>query len=366
MSKVPYLDLEKIHRPLQNKLDVAYQSVIKTQRFIGGSADERFEREFASYCGTEVCVGVGNGLDALRLILLAYEIGPGDEVIVPANTFIATVLAITYVGATPVFVDADIDTYNINVNKIEEKITHKTKAIIVVHLYGRIVDVSVVREIAKKHNLKLIEDAAQAHGARLKGKIAGSLGDVAAFSFYPGKNLGALGDAGAVVTNDIDLASKVRALSNYGSYKKYNHVYKGCNSRLDEFQAEFLLVKLPFLESWNEERRIIAEKYNKRITNSKVRLPLLPEDRKEHVFHIYPILVENRKEFIEYVSQNDIMTNVHYPIPIMEQKGYKEYHGTIDQYPVTAKICAQEVSLPLYPGMTNEQVDWVITCVNQY
>jgi len=300
------------------------------------------------------------------LILEAYGIGRGDEVIVPANTFIATVLAVTYVGAKPVFVDADLETYNIDVKRIEEKITDKTKAIVVVHLYGRIVNMEAVCQLAQKYSLKVIEDAAQAHGAMINHKKAGSLGDAAAFSFYPGKNLGALGDAGAVVTNDSELAKRVRAIGNYGSYEKYNHVYKGCNSRLDELQAAFLSVKLDYLDSWNQERRCIAERYTKEIRNSKVKLPILPQDRKEHVFHIYPVLVEDREAFVRFLQLHGVATNVHYPVPIVEQDAYRECRGQIEQYPVTERICAQEVSIPLFPGMTEEQMEWVITCVNRY
>lgn len=366
MMQIPYLDLKRIHQKIQGELDEAYRQVIERQWFIGGKADEQFEQEFASYCGAKECVGTGNGLDAIRLILLAYGIGKGDEVIVPANTFIATVLAITYVGATPVFVDADENTYTINPQKVEEKITDRTKAIIVVHLYGRAVEIEPFRELADKYSLKLIEDAAQAHGAAVNGKRTGSMGDAAAFSFYPGKNLGALGDAGAVVTNDKEVADRVRAFGNYGSYEKYNHVYKGCNSRLDELQAAFLSVKLKYLDKWNEERRRIAEAYEKEIYNVKVVLPKMPKDIKEHVFHIYPVLVEERTEFIKYLQEQGIATNVHYPIPITEQKAYGEFRGQIEDYPVTKKICEQEVSLPLYPGMTEEEIEWVISCVNQF
>lgn len=366
MLQVPYLDLEVLHKPIQNELDKAYHEVIERQWFIDGEADKQFERAFATYCGTDYCVGTGNGLDAIRLILLAYGIGAGDEVIVPANTFIATVLAITHVGATPVFVDADPDTYLINIAKIEEKITAKTKAIIVVHLYGRVVDMEPIDELAERYSLKVIEDAAQAHGGMYHGKRVGKLGDAAAFSFYPGKNLGALGDGGAVVTDDGELAAKVRAYGNYGSYEKYNHVYQGCNSRLDELQAAFLMVKLLYLNEWNEERRSVAGIYADRIKNSKIRLPQMPLDRTEHVFHIYPIMVENRHEFIEYLRENGIGTNIHYPIPIMKQKAYELYGENASTYPVTCNICAKEVSIPLYPGLTEDQVEWIVTCINQY
>lgn len=363
---IPYLDLKNIHNEIQEELDEAYRQVMNRQWFIGGTADKQFETAFASYCGVNQCVGCGNGLDAIRLILLAYGIGQGDEVIVPANTFIATVLAVTYVGATPVFVDADKETYNIDMDQIEDKITKKTKAIIVVHLYGRAADVTRIRTLAGKYDLKIIEDAAQAHGAEINGIKAGSLGDAAAFSFYPGKNLGALGDAGAVVTNDKEIAERVRAYGNYGSYSKYNHIFQGCNSRLDEIQAAFLLVKLRYLDKWNHERRRIAEIYQEKIKNKKIILPILPENIKEHVFHIYPILVDDREDFINYMKEKEIMVNVHYPIPIMEQKAYEQYNGNMNLYPVTKMICSREVSLPLYPGMTLEMIDWLVQCINRY
>lgn len=364
--EVPYLDLGKMHSEIQKELDAAYREVTERQWYIGGAADRKFEQEFAAYCGVKECVGTGNGLDAIRLILLAYGIGEGDEVIVPANTFIATVLAVTYVGAIPVFVDADMETYNIDIHKIEEKITDKTKAIIVVHLYGRAVDVVSVRKIAEKYSLRIIEDAAQAHGAEVDGRKTGSLGDAAAFSFYPGKNLGALGDAGAVVTNDREIAERVRAYGNYGSYEKYNHVYQGCNSRLDEYQAAFLSVKLKYLEKWNDERRRIARIYNTQIHNEKIMLPKLPQNIRQHVFHIYPILVAERDRFVEGLRGEKIAVNIHYPTPIMEQEAYRQYQGQIVNYPVTQKLCAQEVSLPLYPGMTEKQIQKVVDCVNNF
>lgn len=366
MVQVPYLDLGIIHKPIRTQFDEAYRKVMERQWFIGGVADKQFEQEFATYCGVKECIGVGNGLDAIRLILLAYGIGKGDEVIVPANTFIATVLAVTEVGATPVFVDADYDTYNIDIDGIEEKITDRTKAIIAVHLYGRIVEMDRICDIAKRHSLKVIEDAAQSHGACYKGKKAGNWGDAAAFSFYPGKNLGALGDAGAVVTNDSVLAEKVRAIGSYGSYEKYRHVYKGCNSRLDELQAAFLSVKLNYLDEWNKERQEIAGRYANEIKNTQIILPMLSDDTENNVYHIYPVLVENRDAFIEYLREKGIAAMVHYPIPIMSQKAYAEYAGQIDKYPVTKRICEQEVSLPLYPGMTEEQIKWVLECSNNF
>ena len=366
MHEIPYLNLRGIHDNIKEELDQAYREVMDREWFIGGEADRRFEQEFAAYCGAKACVGTGNGLDAIRLILLAYGIGEGDEVIVPANTFIATVLAITYVGAKPVFVDADANTYTMDLTRGEEKITARTKAIVVVHLYGRAVDVAPIRDLVKQHDIKIIEDAAQAHGAAVHGLKVGKIGDAAAFSFYPGKNLGALGDAGAVVTDDVELARKVRAYGNYGSYQKYCHVYKGCNSRLDELQAAFLSVKLPHLDAWNEERRRIAGIYGRQITNEKVVLPQIPVDEKEHVFHIYPVLVKEREAFVEHLKEHGIATNIHYPTPIMEQEAYQEFHGQMPQYPVTKRICAEEVSLPLYPGMTEEEIQCVVEAVNRF
>lgn len=364
--KVPYLDISTIHDPLREELQHAFEEVLDREWFIRGEYGDKFEEAYAKYCGTNYCVGVGNGLEAIRLILLALEIGPGDEVIVPANTFIATVLAITQVGAIPVFVDADMESYNIDTSKIEEAITEKTKAIIAVHLYGRLADMESVCNIAHKYNLKVIEDSAQAHGAEKDDKRAGNFGDAAAFSFYPGKNLGCLGDGGAVVTNDANLADKVRALGNYGSEEKYNHLYKGCNSRLDEIQAALLLKKLPYLNGWNEERRKIAHQYISQINNSKIRLPMFSEGEKSHVFHIFPVMVDNREKFIDFLKGREIQTNIHYPKAIMEQQAYLEYASRAQDYPITQYICHSEVSLPLYPGMSQDMIQWVIDSVNMY
>ena len=364
MIKVPYLDLKRIHQPIMQELDEAYHQVMQQSWFIGGEADSRFEQEFADYCNANACVGTGNGLDAIRLILMAYEIGAGDEVIVPAHTFIATVLAVTDIGAVPVFVDIDPDTYTIDVHKIEEKITDKTKAILAVHLYGKCADMNAICSLAQKYSLKVFEDAAQAHGAEINGKRTGTLGDAAAFSFYPGKNLGALGDAGAVVTNDMEAAKKIRAYGNYGCLKKYEHLYQGCNSRLDELQAAFLSVKLHYLDEWNGERRSIAERYTKEICNPKVKCPKLPKHMKEHVYHIYPVLVEKREEFIQYLYQHGIGTNIHYPVQILKQGAYMQYQNQAKSYQVTNTVCEQEVSIPLYPNMEEEQIAAVIEAVN--
>lgn len=357
--------MKRIHEPIREKLNKVYDDTFNNQWFIQGNHNRIFEEEFAAYCGVENCVGVGNGLDAIRLILQGLNIGKGDEVIVPANTFIATVLAITYVGATPVFVDADERTYNIDLTKIEEKITDKTKAIIVVHLYGNVVDVDKLAEIKAKYQIAVIEDAVQAHGGELRGRKVGALGDAAAFSFYPGKNLGALGDAGAVVTADKELADKVRAIANYGSKDKYVHLYKGCNSRLDELQAGFLSVKLKYLDIWNDERRRMAIRYNAEIKNKSLKLPVWNKD-KSHVFHIYPILCSNREKLIAYLNEKGIEVNIHYPTPIYMQRAYMEFKNREGQYPVTEMICSQEVSIPLYPGLTKEEQDYIISSLNEF
>lgn len=360
---IKYTDFERIHKPLENELAQCYKEVFDSQWFILGKKLEQFEKEYAEYCGTDYCVGVGNGLDALRLILLACGIGEGDEVLVPSNTFIATVLAISYVGAVPVFVEPDINTLLINPDLIEEKITPKTKAVMVVHLYGRIAEMERIMEIAEKYKLEVFEDCAQAHGVSRNGIKAGAWGRAGAFSFYPGKNLGALGDAGAVTTNDSELAGKVRALGNYGSRIKYKHEYKGVNSRLDEFQAAFLSVKLKYLDKWTEERKAIADKYYKGINNKKVILPLYT---KENVYHIFPVLSDNRDELQKYLEEKGIHSLIHYPIAIHLQEAYKDMNLGKGAYPLAEKICDTELSLPLYPGMTDEEIQYVIDTINKY
>ena len=363
--KIPYLDLGRMHEPIREELDRVYHDVMSRQWFVQGTYCEQFEKEFSDYCGVSHCIGVGNGLDAIRLILQGMDIGTGDEVIVPAHTFIATVLAVTYVGATPVFVDADESTYNIDLSKIEEKITSRTKAIIAVHLYGHVVDMNPLWDLRKKYGIRLIEDAAQGHGGMFRDRKVGALGDAAAFSFYPGKNLGALGDGGAVVTDDDVLAERIRALSNYGSLHKYVHLYKGCNSRLDEIQAAFLHVKLPYLEVWNNERRKIAARYSGEIRNEKLKLPAWNYG-KDHVFHIYPVLCEAREDLTAYLEQHGIAVNIHYPTPICRQQAYMEMKKEADKYPVTERICANEVSIPLYPGLSEEEQDYIIQILNDF
>lgn len=361
--EIPYTDFEKMHSPIRKELDDAYKRVMDSEWFIGGKEDEAFEKEFADWCGSKYAVGVGNGLDALRLILQAYDIGEGDEVLVPSNTFIATVLAISYVGAKPVFVEPDIDTLLITPEEAEKKITSNTKAIMVVHLYGRLADMDGFVELAKQNSLLLFEDTAQAHGAMHNGKKAGTFGTAGAFSFYPGKNLGALGDAGAVVTDNKELADKVRALGNYGSTRKYKHDYVGVNSRLDEFQAAFLRVKLKQLDVWTDERKKIADLYYRGIKNSKI---ILPKYSEENVYHIFPILSEKRDELQNYLEDKGIHTLIHYPIPIHLQGAYSDLGFKEGDYPIAERIADQELSIPLYPGMDNEDIEYVIDALNKF
>lgn len=367
MEKISYLDLKRVHEPMRSEIENVISNVLDESWYIQGSYCEQFEKAFAEYCGSKYCIGVGNGLDAIRLILEAYGIGKGDEVIIPANTFIATALAVSYVGATPVFVDADLETYNINEEYIVEKITERTKAIIVVHLYGRMVDLHNIRKIATDNKLRLIEDAAQAHGACKDGKRVGSLADAAAFSFYPGKNLGALGDGGAVTTDDEEVAKKIRAISSYGSHVKYEHIYKGYNSRLDEIQAAVLLKKMKYLDLWNHERQAVAARFCKEIRNEKIVLPMYNDNKKsENVWHVFPILVKNRDDFTLYLNEKGIGYNIHYPKPIVVQGAYLDMAISANEFPVTKRICAEEVSLPLYPGLTEKEIDYIIEVVNSY
>ena len=361
--KVPFVSFLPMERELDKELRNAFDRVFARSWYIEGVEDKAFEKAFAEYCGTKYCVGVGNGLDALMLALKALGIGDGDEVIVPSNTYIATALAVTYVGATPVFVEPFISTFNINPALIEEKITEKTKAIMPVHLYGQPCDMDPIMAIAKKYDLKVVEDCAQAHGAIYKGQRVGTFGDAAGFSFYPGKNLGALGDAGAVVTNNKDLADKIRALGNYGSDYKYHHIYKGNNSRLDEFQAAFLSVKLAYLDKMNSDRRRIASRYLNEITNPEVVLPTVV-DSMVPVWHIFGLRCKNRTAFEKHLNDKGIGTNKHYPIPIHMQDCYKDLGYKKGDFPVAEKISMTELSIPMYYGMTDDEIGYVIDAIN--
>lgn len=362
---IPFVSFLPLEKELNDDLRRAFERVFSRSWYISGKEDQAFEKAFAEYCGIQHCVGVGNGLDALVLALKALDIGIGDEVIVPSNTYIATALAVTYVGATPVFVEPDIQTFNINPKLIEGVITKRTKAIMPVHLYGQACEMDSIMVIARNNNLKVIEDCAQAHGATYKGQKVGTFGDAAGFSFYPGKNLGALGDAGAVVTNNEDLAEKVRALGNYGSDYKYHHIYKGNNSRLDELQAAFLSAKLPHLERMNEERRRIAQLYSEGIKNPKVITPSVIPDCVP-VWHIYGIRCAERDELERFLSDKGIKTNKHYPIPIHLQECYKDLCFERSAFPIAEEISRTELSLPLYYGMSKEQLMYVIQSVNQF
>lgn len=363
--KIPFVSFKPMERELDQELRDAFNRVYERSWYIEGEEDEYFEKTFAKYCGSKYCVGTGNGLDALMLALKALGIKEGDEVIVPSNTYIATALAVTYVGATPIFVEPDIRTFNIDSTKIEEKVTNKTKAIIPVHLYGQPCDMDAIMTIAKKYNLFVVEDCAQAHGATYKGKRIGSFGDASGFSFYPGKNLGALGDAGAVITNDKKLADKVRALGNYGSDFKYHHIYKGNNSRMDELQAAFLSAKLPHLDKMNQERRKIASRYLNEIHNNEIILPYVTENV-EPVWHIFAIRCERRDELQEYLNENGIGTNKHYPIPMHLQECYKDLGIKKGNLPIAEEISETELSLPMYYGMTDDEISFVIEIINGF
>ena len=363
--KVPFVSFLPLEQELNGELHAAFERVLKNSWYIDGKEDKAFEEAFAAFCDSKYCVGVGNGLDALMLALRAFEIGEGDEVIVPSNTYIATALAVTYVGATPIFVEPDINTYNINPALIEEKITDKTKAIMPVHLYGQPCDMDPIMEIAKKHNLKVIEDCAQAHGATYKGRVIGSFGDAAGFSFYPGKNLGALGDAGATVTNCKEVADKVRALGNYGSDYKYHHVYKGVNSRLDEMQAAFLSAKLPLMNKVNDNRRETANKYLAGIKNDKITLPFVPETANP-VWHIFAVRTDKRDELAAYLEEKGIGTGKHYPIPMHLQDCYKDLGFKEGDFPIAEQISSTQLSLPMFYKMTDEQINCVIDALNAF
>ena len=363
--KVPFVSFLPLERELDGDLRGAFDRVYRRSWYIEGEEDTAFENNFAAYCGVQYCVGVGNGLDALMLALKALGVGEGDEVIVPSNTYIATALAVTYVGAKPVFVEPDLRTFNLDPTRIEEKITEKTRCIMPVHLYGQACDMDPIMAIARKHGLYVVEDCAQAHGATYKGRKVGSFGDASGFSFYPGKNLGALGDAGATVTNNAELAAKIRALGNYGSDFKYHHIYKGNNSRLDEIQAAFLNAKLPHLDRVNADRRRIAARYLTEIKNPAVVLPYVIEESVP-VWHIFGVRCRERAELEAYLNEREIGTNKHYPIPMHLQECYRDLGIEKGALPIAEEISATELSLPMYYGMTDEEVQYVIDAVNGF
>lgn len=362
---IPFVSFEPMHKEIKEEMLNKFKEVYEKNWFIQGDEVKKFEKEFAEFCESKYCIGCGNGLDALYLILRGYDIGEGDEVIVPSNTYIATALAASYVGAKPVFVEPDLLTYNINPQIVEKAITNRTKAIMAVHLYGQPADMDEINRIAKKYNLKVIEDSAQAHGALYKGRKTGGLGDAAGFSFYPGKNLGALGDAGAVVTNDKELADRIRAISNYGSDRKYHHIYKGTNSRLDEVQAAFLRIKLKNLNKWNEDRRKTAQKYINGINNANIIKPV-EADYAKHVWHIFSIRTDKRDEFENHLNDNGIGTNTHYPIPMHMQEAYKDLNIKQGALPISEEISNSVLSLPMWYGMKDEEIQYIINKINNY
>lgn len=365
---IKFLDLQKINLRYQQEIEEALIQTFRSGWYLLGEKTKIFEKNLADYIGTDHAIGVANGLDALRLIFRAYmELGimnPGDEVLVPANTYIASVLAISDNGMIPVFVEPDIDTYNIDISKIEEKITPKTKAILIVHLQGRIVFSEKLKEVATKYKLKIIEDNAQAIGAEWKGIKSGNLGDASGFSFYPGKNLGALGDAGAVTTNDKELSETIRALGNYGSNQKYINIYKGLNSRIDELQAAVLDIKLKYIDHENEMRRKIANKFISGITHPKIILPEIPADQKEHVWHLFVIRTENRDALQNHLAEKGIQTIIHYPIPPHKQAAYKEYNHF--SLPVTEKLHNECLSLPISSILEEEETLHIMNSVNTF
>ena len=364
---IKFLDLHKINQPYEALFQEKLKTFLDKGWYILGNEVQTFELNFAHYCGTKFCIGVGNGLDALTLIFKGYiELGKlqkGDEVIVPANTYIASILAILQADLIPVLVEPDKKTFNLNSVLIAEKITPKTKAILVVHLYGQLAEMKQINWIAKENNLLVVEDAAQAHGAKLENKSAGNFGNAAGFSFYPSKNLGALGDGGAITTNDSDLAEILFSLRNYGSEVKYHNDFIGVNSRLDELQAAFLNVKLPHLDTENQRRRSIVKRYLAEIKNKKIGLPSY-DGSQNHVFHLFVISTQNRDELQKYLTENNIQTQIHYPIPPHKQKALPQFNHL--SFPITEKMQDEVLSLPMSPVMTDDEVDFVINVVNQF
>lgn len=363
--RVPFVSFKVLEKELNTELRDAFARVFENSWYIEGNEGKQFEEEFAAYCGVKHCIGCGNGLDALFLILKASGIGEGDEVIVPSNTYIATALAVSRTGAKPVLVEPHLSTYNIDADQIEEKITAKTRAIMPVHLYGQPADMEAVFRVAQKHHLKVFEDAAQAHGALYKGKRVGGLADAAGFSFYPGKNLGALGDAGCVTTDDDDLAAKIRAMTNYGSDYKYHHIYQGYNTRLDELQAAFLRAKLPILDKVNEDRRRTAKRYSEEIRNPRLTLPYVDWNMVIPVWHIYAVRTLERDALVSYLESKGIHTGIHYPTAIHNQQAYQNLGIARGSLPICEEISDTEISLPMYYGM-KEETDYVIQALNEW
>lgn len=357
--KVPFLSFDAMHQPIKEALSKAFEKVLDSNWFVLGKEVADFESAYAQFNEVQHCVGISNGLDAIHIALLALGVGKGDEVIVPSNTYIATLLAVSYVGATPVLVEPDMQTYNIDPQKIAAAITSRTKAIIPVHLYGQVCAMDTIMAIANKHHLFVIEDNAQAHAAMLDGKMTGSFGHINATSFYPGKNLGALGDAGAVTSNDEQLAQKARVLRNYGSQKKYYNEVIGHNMRLDELQAALLSVKLPHLKEWSKQRQTIAAWYNEALQSvGDLVLPMV-NDAATHVYHLYVVRTKKRDALQNHLNENGIGTLIHYPVPPHLQEAYADLGFKKGDFPIAEEIASTCVSLPLWPGMQSSQVTYV-------
>lgn len=360
--KVPFLDLKAPHVELRRELDEAIKRTLDSGWYILGEEVAAFEREFASYVGAKHCVGVGNGLEALRLTLVAAGVGPGDEVLVPANTYIATWLAVSYAGATPVPVEPDERTYNLDPARIEAALTDRTRVVLPVHLYGQPADMDPILKVSRRHGLFVLEDAAQAHGARYKGRRAGSLGDAAAWSFYPGKNLGALGDGGAVTTDDDALAERLRTLRNYGSKAKYINEEKGFNSRLDELQAAILRVKLRHLDAWNARRSAVADRYLEALADLPLHLPHVPQWA-DPAWHLFVVRHSQRDELTRHLRERGIGTLIHYPVPPHLQEAYRDLGGAEGDHPVTEAIHREVMSLPMGPHLDEDAVTAVVTAL---
>ena len=364
--KVPFVDLKEQYGSIKEEINNSIINVLESCQFILGPETSSFEEEFARYCGVDYCVGVSSGTDALKYSLISLGISSGDEVITVSNTFIATAEAISQTGARPVFVDIDEKTYNMDIKMLRGAITNKSKAIIPVHLYGQCSDMDDILDVAREYQLKVVEDACQAHGAEYKGKRAGSLGHAAAFSFYPGKNLGSYGEAGAVTTNDIKLYNKVRMIRDHGQSSKYHHLMEGYNGRLDSIQAAVLRVKLKYIDKWNEERRGIAQLYNEELAKVGGLITQHNPEFCRHVYHLYVIRVKHRDKLREFLSENGIDTGIHYPIPIHLQKAYDFLGIKTGSLHVTEKVSNEILSLPIYPEMNKEMIYYVITKIKEF
>jgi len=364
--KIPFVDLKVQYESIKGEIQKAINEVISKSAFIGGSFLKKFETNFAEFCEVDNCIGVGNGTDAIFIALKLLGIGQGDEVITAANSFIATSEAITLTGAKVVFCDVSEDTYNIDTTLIEDKITEKTRAIVPVHLYGQPADMDKIMEIAKKYDLLVIEDCAQAHGARYKGKRVGSFGDIGCFSFYPGKNLGAYGDGGAMVTNNKILADKMRMYANHGRSEKYNHEFEGVNSRLDGIQAAILDAKLNHLKDWLKRRNDNARLYNSKLEDIKEVIPPVIPDEWDHVFHLYVVRVKNREKIMDYLKGKDISVGIHYPIALPNLKAYKYLGHKPGDFPISSKLQDEILSLPMYPELSELQINYIVDAVRNF